>query len=64
MTDRKYVCYWNSDPEVIELHDFDFFSPDVGYRPDNIDLIDDMLLGESVDLSDGIGQIHFVMRVN
>jgi len=63
MDNRKFVCFWNTAPETVETHQFSFFSPDNGYRPDHLEHIDDLMLGESVDLSDGISQTHYVMRV-
>lgn len=64
MDDRKFICYWDSEPEVMELQGFDFFIRDNGYRPNDIELIDDLIRGESIDLSDGIAQTHYILRVN
>ena len=66
MTAAKFLCYWNhhDDENIIEYHTLDYFSPDIGYRPHDIAIINDMMRGESLDLSDGIGQRHYVLRVN
>lgn len=61
----KYVCVWViGDKLIAELNSFEFFSNENGYRPDDIDLVDDLQIGESVDLSDGLSQKHFVIRVS
>jgi hypothetical protein len=66
MNQAKFLCYWDSydDQPTVEYHSVEFFSQDVGYRPDDIAIINDMMRGESIDLSDGIGQRHYVLRVS
>ena len=66
MTEAKFLCYWDhyDDKRIVEYHPLEYFSPDIGYRPDDIAIIADMMRGESLDLSDGIGQRHYVLRVN
>ena len=61
----KFLCYWDSydDDATVEYHPVEFFSEDIGYQPDDIAVIRDMRRGESIDLSDGIGQRHYVMRI-
>lgn len=61
MEDKKFVCYW--DKNIIEINGIDFFITDNGYRPNDIELIDDLMCGESIDLSDGISQTHYIMRI-
>jgi hypothetical protein len=63
MGTRKYVCFWSTTPTTVEIHPIEFFSAEDGYRPDDIAEIDNLMLGESIDLSDGITQNHFIMRV-
>lgn len=63
MDNRKFVCFWNTAPETVEMQPRSFFNADNGYRPDDIEQIGDLMLGESLDLSDGISQTHYVMRV-
>lgn len=62
MGDKKFVCYWNRD--IVEIIGIDFFSVDRGYFPESIDLIHDLRIGDVADLSDGIAQTHYVLRVN
>lgn len=66
MLEAKFLCYWDSydDDATVAYHPVDFFSEDIGYQPDDIAAIRDMRRGESIDLSDGIGQRHYVLRVN
>jgi hypothetical protein len=63
MSTRLYVCYWSTAPDVIERQPIEFFNADNGYHADDVAEIDDLLLGESIDLSDGMTQNHFIMRV-
>ena len=61
----KYACVWViGDKLITEPNGFDFFSAENGYRLDDIALVDDLQIGESVDLSDGLSQKHFVIRVS
>lgn len=66
MNEANFLCYWDSydDEATVEYRPVEFFSEDVGYKPDDIAVIRNMLRGESIDLSDGIGQRHYVLRVN
>lgn len=65
MAKTKFLCYWDNydDQPIIEFHPLGYFSEDVGYRPEDIAILDDMRRGESLDLSDGIGQRHYVLRI-
>lgn len=65
MNEAKFLCYWDNydNNPIVEYHALDYFSEDIGYRPDAISIINDMMRGESLDLSDGIGQRHYVMRI-
>jgi hypothetical protein len=66
MLEAKFLCYWDSydDDAIVEYRPVEFFSEDIGYQPDDIATIRDMRRGESLDLSDGIGQRHYVLRIN
>ena len=66
MPKTKFLCYWDhyDNEPIVEYHALEYFSEDVGYRPDDIAIINDMMRGESLDLSDGIGQRHYVLRVS
>ena len=65
MNETRFLCYWDNydNNPIVEYHSFDYFSEDIGYRAESIAIIDDMMRGESLDLSDGIGQRHYVMRI-
>ena len=66
MLEAKFLCYWDSydDDSIVEYRPVEFFSEDIGYQADDIATIRDMRRGESLDLSDGIGQRHYVLRIN
>lgn len=59
-----FVCYWRTgmDDHVVEIHGADFFNEDNGYRPDDIEQLANLLIGESADLSHPT-QEHYVLRV-
>ena len=63
MNKPKFVCYWDTNEDTAETQPLEFFCEDNGYRPEDIKLVDDLIIGESIDLSDGISQRHYVMRV-
>jgi len=60
---RKFVCYWDAKDGITETQPREFFCEFNGYRPDDIAQVDDLMVGESLNLSDGISQRHYVMRV-
>ncbi len=61
---EQFVCYWRTgvDDHVIETHGADFFCADNGYRPDDIETLANIHIGESADIS-GPTQEHYVLRV-
>jgi hypothetical protein len=61
---EKFVCYWRTgmDDHVVEIHGADFFNEDNGYRPDDIETLANIHIGESADIS-GPTQEHYVLRV-
>ena len=59
---EKFVCIWDSNAATVAVHSADFFCAEHGYQPDDIETLANLLIGESADLSDGIGQSHYVMR--
>lgn len=63
MNNRKFVCYWNTKNGIAEIHPIDFFCDLNGYRPDDIAQVDDLIIGECIDLSAVISERHYVMRV-
>jgi len=63
MNNQKFVCYWDANDGITETQPREFFCEFNGYRPDDIAGIDDLMVGESLNLSDGISQRHYVMRV-
>jgi hypothetical protein len=61
---EKFVCYWRTgvDSHITEIHNADFFTKDNGYSEDDIEILANILIGESADLSQ-ITQQHYVMRI-
>jgi hypothetical protein len=59
-----FVCYWRTgmDDHVTEIHGADFFSSDNGYSDYYIEILANLLISESADIS-GPTQEHYVMRV-
>jgi hypothetical protein len=59
---ERFVCYWNADKGITEVHGSDFFTRDNGYSEEDIYTVSQLLIGESADLSAPM-QEHYVMRV-
>ena len=59
-------AYWGlgyGEPKV-ESHPLSWFNEERGYTPDNIKHLQKMAVGEKIDLTDLIGNEHFVVRTN
>ena len=65
-----YLCKWSSGlGKYLEWEDFkkvngDFFSDSNGYEEKHRSMIQNLKIGDSVDLSDGISQYHEVERLS
>lgn len=61
---EKFVCYWRTgmDNHVTEIHDAPFFCSDNGYSESDIEILANIHIGESADIS-GPTQEHYVLRI-
>jgi hypothetical protein len=61
---EKFVCYWRTgiDAHVHEIHGADFFTSDNGYSESDIEILSNIHIGESADIS-GPTQEHYVLRI-
>jgi hypothetical protein len=59
-----FSAYWGlgyGEPKV-ESHALSWFNTDRGYKPEDIERLREMALGEQIDLTDLIGNEHFIVR--
>jgi hypothetical protein len=60
-----YSAYWGigyGEPKC-ESHELSWFVTDRGYKPEDITQIQEMAVGEKIDLTDLIGNEHFIVRI-
>jgi hypothetical protein len=60
----RFVVYWGEgyQPNKTDVVKLDYFFPARGYEPEDIEQIENMAVGEVVNLS-AVTQIHFILRV-
>ena len=63
-TEKAFLCMWDRDNEATAIHTVEWFHEDLGYETKDLLDIRDMKGGEILDLSDGISQEHFIIRIN
>jgi hypothetical protein len=60
-----FSAYWGvgyGEPKV-ESHALSWFNTDRGYTPEDMKQIREMAVGEEIDLTDFVGNKHFVVRI-
>jgi hypothetical protein len=61
---EKFVCVWDTSTGefITEIHGADFFCADNGYSAEDIEILANIHISESADIS-GLTQTHYVMRI-
>lgn len=61
---EEFLCYWRTGmvDHVAEIHGADFFTEENGYSKSDIEILANILISESADLSQPT-QVHYVTRV-
>lgn len=63
-TAKAFLCLWEKDSTNTAIHKEGWFHEDLGYETKDILAIRNLNQGEILDLSDGISQEHFIVRIN
>jgi hypothetical protein len=62
--EKTFLCLWDRDNEQTAFKGEGWFHSDLGYTENDIEEVRNLREGEMLDLSDGISQEHFVIRIN